>query len=501
MSRLSYNTKRFTKVNKYDVENNSYNGILVASKFNQKNGQDYKLIDVIDIDFDGTWFTPTQAYIHNAEEFFIEIEKLDKTKNIAYIQTQINVITSSYVTKSFLDTTLNDYQHKLIFGDHVTIVNDNVLIAYDVVSNNQLYQLTNSYVSHEYLSDTTYTKDETYRLVTSKISEVISGDEEPFPTIREIAEWISKQVAFIEVPYDQIDVTSGIEYYIYNYQFETYDKVTTEFILDHPYDTYYKIISFIDEINAINDKIGYAEYNETTHDYAYTGILKELNNLKNTDASMQFEIYSIKSILNNAVNEISYTSSNAYSLAYNAYIKSDIAIDIASENIEKSNIAYDTAYSVRVELGYPSQGITFRELTDEEKQSMSNGDIIYEYLPNTNTYIETVYDSSLANIKNYCMMVDPVEAVGLYKIIEQSQYNSSRALYNLNNDTSMQYPGYVTLSLTPSTYMGDVHRTIKLSVKQTNYSIDDLKIYTDGLITAYQFNEILSYALSWEKIG
>ena len=65
MAKLSY-SERFTNVKKYD-EAGSYIGLQIVSKLNQKNGQDYKLLDSIDIDWNGAWLAVANAYINNTE--------------------------------------------------------------------------------------------------------------------------------------------------------------------------------------------------------------------------------------------------------------------------------------------------------------------------------------------------------------------------------------------------------------------------------------------------
>lgn len=503
MARLSYNKERFTKVNKYDAVNDSYTGILAASKFNQKNGQDYKLLDVIDVDFNGTWFKPTQSYINNADEFFAAMESLDKTKDLAYISKQIEDITSSYITRSEFESIIGNYQGALNYGDHIAIVDDNTLIAYDVISNSQLYEFSTAYVSYSYLADTTYTKAETNELIASKISELIGGADEAFDTMQEISEWIMNQTTFVEVPYDQIDTTSGNKYYIYNTQTGKYEQVDKEYIESHPDETYYEILSLLDEINSINNKIGYVKY-ETGVGYTYSGIMQDLHNLEIEDKRINNRISDISDILEQTVitaNIAVNRADTAYNIAYSSYLKSEEAIDIALSTIDKSDIAYEIAYGVRIEVGHPSQKGYFRPFTDEEKALLNDGDSVYVYDQNTNTYSSSIYNSTFSDVINYCTWEDPIEATGLHGVSEYTQKLASTALYNLNNDTTEQIPGYVTLDITPTSYDGDPHRTIKLTAIGAEYSIDDMKIHKDGLITAYQFNEILSYALSWEKIG
>ena len=45
MASFTYH-ERFTNVRKYDDASNTFTGIKIASKLNQKNGEDYKLVDV-----------------------------------------------------------------------------------------------------------------------------------------------------------------------------------------------------------------------------------------------------------------------------------------------------------------------------------------------------------------------------------------------------------------------------------------------------------------------
>lgn len=530
MARLSYNKERFTKVNKYDVVNDSYTGILAASKFNQKNGQDYKLLDVIDIDFDGTWFKPTQSYINNADEFFVAMESLDKTKDLAYISKQIEDITSSYITRSEFESIIGNYQGALNYGDHIAVVGDNTLIAYDVISNSQLYEFSTSYVSYSYLADTTYTKAETNALIAYKISELIGGADEAFDTMQEISEWIMNQTTFVEVPYEQIDTTSGNKYYIYNTQTGKYEQVDKEYIESHPNDTYYEIESLKDEIQAINDKIGYKILDPNGISYTYTGILKDLQDLVEKDYIIMDKIDNLSIIANNARTESINAfnkASEAYGMAYSAYQISEIAIDTANSNTEKSNLAYEMAYYSITEVGVASYQGYYRALTDEERETTEDGTLLYEF---DGFSYKPIYFNHRNTTTEYLTYIEPVIATGMHKVVEDSAYMANTALYRLNLDNENEFTGYITMSLSPESYTGDPSRTLTFNVEKSEYSyenyiidsttilekpnmvknvmvdndgnvhVDINKINKDGIITAYQINTMFSDLISWDLI-
>ena len=501
MGRLSYNIERFTRVEKYDAVNDSYNGILAASKFNQKNGQDYKLLDVIDVDFDGTWFKPTQSYINNADEFFAAIESLDKTKDLAYISKQIEDITSSYITKSEFESIIGNYQGALNYGDHIAIVGDNTLIAYDVISNSQLYEFSTAYVSYSYLAATTYTKDETNELVSQRISDLIGGADEAFDTMKEISEWIMEQTSFSPIDYEDIDTDSSTKYYIYHQDTGKYESVNKEYIETHPDEQYYVIDSLTGEIQKLSDKIGYVEYS-TEIGYTYTGILKDIHDLNVEDELINRELNSVKESLiytrNTAENALQ-TSETAYSIAYGSYLQALAATEIALSTIDKSDIAYNMAYNTKLEVGVPSHEGYFRLMTDEERLTYNDGDSVYKYDPYSNTYTSAIFYSSHTDTQ-YCVWVDHVEATGLHKVSEETQLLASTALYNLDIVDNSEMPSYVNISIDPSSYSGDPHRTITFNAKYSDYSIDDMKIYKDGLMTAYNINELLSYMASWDYL-
>lgn len=501
MGKLSYNGNRFTYVNKWDAENASYTGILLATKVNQKNGQDYKLLDIIDIDFDRTWFAPTQSYITNAEEFFDAIETLDKTTEFSYINERIDDIVAAYVTRSeFLDT-ISQYQGALKYGDHIAVVDDDILIAYDVISNSQLYEFSTAYVSYDYFHDTTYSKNETEELIDDKIRELIGGANEAFDTMQEISDWIMQQSSFVEVNYGDIDLSSDNKYYIYNQDTGNYDLVDKEYIESHPNEQYYEIESLIDKIKRIDEKVGHVSFDAETG-YTYTGILKEINDLHSEDEFLSSRITMLSLNVERAVSDSEYAlnaSLEAKQLAAEANDAASEAKEIAESTIEKSDLAYNMAYSSYMAVGIPSHEAFYREINDNDIANMNDGDWAYEYAENIG-YYPSIYYAEELQFKQYYVLEPSVEATGLHKVAEDAFNIANTSLFNLSIDNTNAIQSYVYLDITPMEYDNDPHRTISLTAAQAQYSIDEMKIFNDGLLTACQFNEILAYALSWEKL-
>ena len=139
MARLTYN-ERFTNVRKY-TEDGSYTGLQIASKLNQKNGQDYKLIDAIDIDWNGIWSEAARAYINDTYELITTIDNIADLADLEWVRERINELTenvdlimSTYVTQSELEEILKHYEHAIEPGEHITISDDNIISTYDLLT-------------------------------------------------------------------------------------------------------------------------------------------------------------------------------------------------------------------------------------------------------------------------------------------------------------------------------------------------------------------------------
>ena len=112
----------------------------MSSKLNQKNGQDYKLLDAIDIDWNGAFVSSANVHLNTTEDLIWLLNEINKNSNIDIINKdlesiwkQINEITSSYVTTTTLSEILNEsWQQKLIGGNHIKI-EDNVITTYNLL--------------------------------------------------------------------------------------------------------------------------------------------------------------------------------------------------------------------------------------------------------------------------------------------------------------------------------------------------------------------------------
>ena len=84
MAELQYNKNIFPNVNKisFDGTTYSYNGILIASKLNQKNGQGYRLLDAIDIDWNGAWVSSLNTYLNSTEDLVQALNDLNANSGV-----------------------------------------------------------------------------------------------------------------------------------------------------------------------------------------------------------------------------------------------------------------------------------------------------------------------------------------------------------------------------------------------------------------------------------
>ena len=526
MAKLIFNKDRFTRVDKWDEDSLSYKGILMSTKLNQKNGQDYKLLDAIDIDWNRAWFTPTSSYINSTEELFDAIETLDKSNELSYITNQLQEVVETYVTHEELNALTLNFQTTLTPGYHVTINEENgnrYISTYDLISNEELYNFSLSYVSYEYLSETVYTKVQTDEFVTEKIKEIIGGADEAFDTIQEISEWIMDQTSFKPINYEDINLNNGVRYYIFNEETNKYSMVNNEYITNNPDEQYYvvasireELVDIYDQIAYINDeRIGQVTWNDEYGMYTYTGILLDIYNLQETDQNITASLDNIKNdivVLTHLANTSYDMGYTAYLTSYIAYETSNIAYELASNGVGKSIEAYAMAYYAYTEVGVKSYDGFFRPMTEEELQSTPEGTEVYYFDHNIEHYVKVQYYPN-PNIE-YSIYIEPVEATGLHKSVEEIEQTANTILYNLNVDNSYSLGSYLRLDISPKTYSGDKSRTVYLKASELNYSIDDIvldldneqyniqqfNINKDGIITGYQMNEILSYVLTIDDI-
>ena len=113
---MSYNKEIFTNVNKYTEFNGkiTYNGILVASKLNQKNGQEYALIDSIDIDWNNAWVSSfgDSTYLNTTEDLINLLNLLNRYQILI-----LGLMPHRYLATNFyyINFHINNYQSYILF--------------------------------------------------------------------------------------------------------------------------------------------------------------------------------------------------------------------------------------------------------------------------------------------------------------------------------------------------------------------------------------------------
>jgi hypothetical protein len=478
------------------------------------------LLDAIDIDWNRAWFGPTTSYINSTEELFDAIEALDKSAQINAMSEQLDEVVDTYVTQQQLRELALNFQNVLHYGEHIQLDEEtNTISTYGLVSNEELYEFSNSYVSHDFFDTYAYTRVQTDEFVTEKIKEIIGGANEAFDTIQEISEWIMDQTSFQPIDYDEIDINSGIRYYIL--VDGRYTIVNSDYISNHPDEQYYvvasireELVDIYEQIAYINDeRIGQATWDDEYGMYTYSGLLKEIHNLQNVDESILYDLSIIHGELEIASNlsNIAYSTSYiAYGMSNTAYSTANLAYEIAMEGSYLSIDAYEMAYSAYTQVGHPSYAGYFRLMTEEEISQLNVGDTVYIYIASQDYYAQTHY---VDDGSDYYTYINAEAATGLHKAVEEATITANTALYNLHVDNTNSI-GYINLTITPQSYEGDKSRTIHLNTTKSEYSITtnnidiDGKEYEvqqydltkDGIFTAYEINEILSYIFKFDEI-
>lgn len=541
MASLTYNSTIFTKVNKWssDESSISYNGILLASKLNQKNGQDYKLLDAIDIDWNGAWVHTLQAYLHTTEDLIWALNTVNNNsgiqeinKEIYEIWKQIDEITSSYVTTTELNEILKkDWQEKLIAGEFIQIdKNSYTISAYGLPTYEYLFNTYATKLSiDEILLRLTnyYTKSETHqeinKTVAKAIDEVINGADSAFDTLKEIADWILGQNRYIEVtPEEVINNFEKDKYCYWDEENSRYVYVTdpSDVITDGSVQ-YYKVENYFTDVKELIDDV--KDLQETVGEgilqpngsYTYTGILGEIESLKRTDSEIYISLENVKTTANKALDistTANETAKDAKEQAQKAYDTANEAIDIAKEGIGNSTLAYEMAYSAYVSVGKPTMGsnsyipIQYNEI----EKYISLGEKIYYYSELNNSYNEAhepFYESD-----QHFIFDEIIDATGLYKRVEDAEQNinefdvrldiiddkANRSLYNLQLNNSASE--HVKLSLSPDYFNGSPSRTLAITTEEGTINKDTGEILTNGIPTMGTIFDITSYMLNWQML-
>lgn len=476
MARLTYN-ERFTNVKKYD-ETGAYTGLQIASKLNQKNGQNYKLIDAIDIDWNGMWSTAANAYINDTYELIETIDNIADLADLEWIRQRLNELTedvdlimSTYVTKTELEELLALYEHALEPGEHITINSENIISTYDLLTpeeaDEKFTSLNEFHDFESYIYDNYYTKLET----------------------REIADYIAKE------DIQNIVVKNADERY------DDLEKISY-WILQQPED----ITGGLEEINArvnrLDEVVGYAIYDEVFDTYTYTGMIEDVNTLfilsqeleRNVETAMQQSARAERISI-----EAYNTSEEAYNFAYVAY---EVAMDAGYMAIE----AYEMAYRSVVTIGQKHEIAYFTELTEEDIAILTIDPYAFTIyairednfsgIPEPESHYNPEYEGQ------YYKYIPEVESTGFYRDLEEltelsyaAKYSADNALFRLYTQTLGT--SYMNLSLSPTENDGSNTRFLKLNVTEAYIDSYSGEVVTEGIITNSSLSDTLSYISSF----
>lgn len=539
MAKLTYNNEIFTNVEKWSWDGTSYDfkGILLSSKLNQKNRQDYKLLDIIDIDWNGAWVESLNTYINDSEDLINILNSLNNNSNIDFINNELERIwekvlniDSNYVTYSWLDNSLQKYQYKLIAGKNVSIDANNILSVYDLVTYsyaNKYYTSLESFNNLVHRIDTDYyTKEDTNDIISSAVKEsidkLIDGADEAFDTLKEISDWILSQNRYVEVtPQEVINNWKENTYFTFNAITKEYEVVLKkEDVNTSGHVKYYKLENtltdvqdLITAVNKLEDTVGYSYINESGH-IAYTGLLEDVREIdEKSDYAVRLAGETL-GVASNALNtalksyDIAYTS---ILLSYVSYDLADTAINISYEAITSSNIAYEVANKASYDVGYSTiygTGYTPVEFNDIASYK-DLGYTIYYYNSSKDIWYEAIepYSSSL----QYHVYIPTIVGTGLTKRvedvedtvkywddkIENTTEKINQSLYNLTVENTSEL---INLELTPEEYNGNPRRNLLLNVYEGYINHVNGEIVNNGIINMYTLYNFYSYISSWEII-
>lgn len=544
-----YSTNIFTNVNKYVNDGKgkvTYTGILIASKLNQKNGCDYPLLDAVDIDWDGAWIESMETYLYTTENLIAVLDKLNRTnqsaelwEEINKIWNQINQITSTYVTYSYLEEHLSTYwQRKLVSGDFIRIDEDtNEIHAYGLPTYEYLDTTYTAQWKFEELvrelRDNYYNKPQTeevaYNAAYNAIQLVIDGADNAFDTLKEVADWILEQNIWVKVELSEIiDVVNSGEWP--ENQYFTYDEETGEYtpendilnvdketVDDAGYSIYWKKENYlielkrlINRVNSLDDRVGFEHYHEETDSYTYTGLFQDIFELREKDKEIIENLIAVDNKATEAIN----TANKAYSLGYTAYNTAYTAYGIAYtaleqsfNSIEKANRAYDMAYTAIVKVGDEHIDEGWIPLDSSYVTAyVTDGKVVVWYDDEGNAnYPEDPLDPD----KEYFYYQEYVPGTGLTGRVEVVEHKADEALTTANVALVSSYESlfhlsvdnnlssYVNLGLHPDEFNGSRDRVLSITTKEGSIDRHTGKIYSDGLVNVGTAVDIYSYMSSW----
>lgn len=475
MAKLTYN-ERFTNVQKY-TDDGSYTGIQIVSKLNQKNGQDYKLIDSIDIDWNGAFMKITGTYINHTYELLdaidnmVDLDELSWVKDhVDYLIDEVDTILTTYVTKEELNEILKGYEKPLTAGSYITIDSNNIISAYGFLNPDEASYIyaTNERVDNlqDELHTNYFTKDTVY-LVSEQIANqtvegrVIKNADPNFNDLEKISNWILSQPG---------DITGNID-------------------------------EFRERLNRLDETVGYVIYYPEYDAYSYTGLILDINNLEVRTDSLSTQVSSIR----NEVNQLHTKTFEAYNTANIAY---DYATSAYEYTVSYAMVAYNMAYTATEKIGVPYQDAYFVELTDEDITLLNedpNAIKVYAIRPDNLSGIPLPDVYNPGSTIQYYKLIEGHDATGFYKAlidmdatVNAAKESADNALFRLhaNNVGS----SYAYIKLTPSDNDGSNVRFITFTLNEADIKDTDGEIINEGIITTNSLSDALSYVLTFDVI-
>lgn len=437
MANLTYNSNIFTNLHKWDNEY-AYLGIQISGKLNQYNGQDYPLLDAIDIDWDGAFINKMNTYIYTTEDLIKLFNK--------FAQQDIDInsnIANNYYTKNDFDTIFNDYREL---------------------------------VSNEF--------DEMTYIMEESILQSLLGRYEVLNAISEV---LIDRTRYLEIPYNKIvninnytftEYAEERVFFTFNEETGLFSEVTDKnSILYNPDEQYYifimdDIIKLNDNVNDIYKQIGAVNFNNTTYTYTYTGFYNRFNNVE-TDISY----------LSDYLDNNTLVTIDAYNYAYSGYITS---------NINSEKIGYHTQYNVYKKV----EDINSQEFINYK--NANNNNVFIRDSQNPNSYVSTQYTGN-PNLEYY-MLYNKINGTGIEKEIEDLSASINENTYLLYHLNTRSNHSYVKLNIDPpNTSNRTINRTIIIDL--INSYVDSYSgEITNGIANQNTIINGVSYLLNWEYL-
>jgi hypothetical protein len=437
MGRLTYNPDIFTNVKKWDSEY-TYLGVFISGKLNQKNGSGYPILDVIDLDWDGAFLTYLNTYLYTTEDV---IRVLDIYGN------DHNYLKNDVVNNSYLSYVLGN------------------------IDKNITYQISNN---NEYISDV-----------------IIDGIFQRIEVLDQIRDVVLDDTRYIRLQHNEVfDENNNLlypdqEYYVYVDR--QYVKVSNEYILTHPEETYYEfilqdIININKRIWSIQEKIGEEVLDEVTNQYTYSGFYERFHNIEvNIDDLSYLTSYSID------------LGSEAYSTAY------ETKLDIDNSIRPTTFAAYTNSYLNTEKIGHHTIYNVYEKIEEYTPEIMDyiheHNNTVFTYNQNTGEYTASTYNSHYQG--QYYVFYEKIAATGIEKEIEDINQNigdNTYLLYHLT--TESKDPDNIQLKMTPND-RSTIDRKITVDITKSLVN-ENTGTITEGLITYTNLINSFSYMFNWK---